>query len=271
MQNFQHGHQIKNVGKVERAASFAAGAVLITRGLQKKGWLGTAATLLGIAFVRHGITGFCYTYRALGINSTEEPQGRNVSVPSEKGVRIDDAITVNRPRDEVYRFWRDLSNLAHFMENVESVNVSPGGNRSHWIAKGPGGTQIEWDTEIINESENELIAWRTIDGSGAPNAGSLHFKDASGGRGTEVKLELQYAATGGAVGAFMAKLLGDDPAQHIHNDLKRLKARLETGVIPETDGQPVGGHRETSKTASDAVAKASEESFPASDAPAFNH
>ncbi|MGA2711817.1 MAG: YgaP-like transmembrane domain [Bryobacteraceae bacterium] len=271
MQILQHIHQTKNVGKVERAASVMAGTLLIARGLRKKGWLGTGAALLGIAFVRRGVTGFCYPYQALGINSNEASGGRNVSVPSESGIRIEEAITINRPRDEVYRFWRDLSNLAHLMQNVESVSASGDGNRSHWIAKGPGGKRMEWDTEIVNESENELIAWRSLDGSEVPNAGSVYFKDAAGGRGTEIKLELQYLPPGGAVGGFVARLFGEDPAQQIHNDLKRLKARIESGVVPETAGQPVGGRARRVEPCpnSDAVGKASEESFPASDAPAY--
>lgn len=191
-------------------------------------------------------------------------------MPYGKGVRIDEAVTINRPRDEVYRFWRDLSNLAHFMERVESVNATAGSNCSHWIAKGPGGKRMEWDAEIVNESENELIAWRSLDGSEVPNAGSVLFKDASGGRGTEVKLELQYVPPGGPVGAFIARLMNEDAARQIHNDLKRLKAQLETGIVPRTAGQSVGGRPEPHESNSDAVARASEESFPASDAPAFS-
>ncbi len=271
MQNFQRAHQPKNVGKVERATSLMAGALLVSRGLQKKNWIGTGAALLGIAFLRRAITGFCYTYQALGIDTNEASPSPNVSVPSGKGIRIDDAVTINRPRDEVYRFWRDLSNLAHFMEHVESVNASTGSSRSHWTAKGPGGKRMEWNTEIVNESENELIAWRSLDGSVVPNAGSVHFKDASGGRGTEVKIELQYVPPRGPVGALAARLFSEDPARQIHNDLKRLKARLETGSVPKTEGQPVGGQRAVHKPHSDAVASASEQSFPASDAPALSH
>jgi uncharacterized membrane protein len=225
MQNFQP----KNVGKAERAASLMAGALLFTRGLQKKSWLGTGAALLGIAFLRRAVTGFCYTYQALGIDTNEASPGpspgHNVSVPSGRGIRIGEAVTINRPRDEVYRFWRDLSNLAHFMEHVESVNASAGSNRSHWIAKGPGGKRMEWDAEIVNESENELIAWRSLDGSVIPNAGSVHFKDASGGRGTEVKVELQYVPSGGPVGAFAARLFSEGPAGNRRRAKNRGPAR----------------------------------------------
>src|SRR5262249_30733991 len=162
-----------------------------------------------------------------------------VSVPHRSGIRIDEAITINRPRAEVYRFWRNLANIAEFMEYVESVRTLNNGDdrRTRWTAKGPGGRFLEWDAEIINARENELIAWRLLDGSEVANAGSVHFKDAPGVRGTEVTLEIMYAPPGGSLGAFAARLFGEDPAARIHADLKRVKARIEAGVLAGTNGQ----------------------------------
>jgi len=236
---------------------------------------------MGIAFLRRGITGHCYSYQALGINTASGPEqtgekgtGANISVPHETGVRIDEAVTINLPREQVYHFWRDLGNLAESMEYVESVqSVDENDNHTRWVVRGPGGNSVEWEARIINERENELIAWRSVEGSDIPNAGSVHFADAAGGRGTEVHVEILYTPPGGPAGAMLAKLFGDDPAAQIRTDLKRLKAKLEAGVQPSTEGQPVGTPMNTESVPpnSDRVTKASEESFPASDAPAYIH
>jgi uncharacterized membrane protein len=276
MQNIQHRIYSPNVGRVERAVSAVAGTLLMRTALKKKGWMGAGAALLGVNFLRRGITGHCFSYEALGIRTTEAPSrsGSNATLPYETGIRVDEATTINRPREEVFRFWRDFSNIAQCMKHVESVSAIPGTNRSRWIAKGPAGKRMEWDAEIINEKENELIAWRSLEGSEVANAGSVHFKDASGGRGTEVTVELQYSPPGGTLGAFVAKLFGEEPSQQIRADLRRLKARLEAGVVPETTGQPAGApgkSREPRRPHADQVSHASEESFPASDSPAFTH
>ena len=275
MEIIRHKYNTPNVGKVERGASIMAGSLLTYLGLRQKSWTGAGIALMGAAFLRRGITGFCYTYQAFGVRTAAKTQGRNVSVPYELGIRVDEAITIDRPRAEVYQFWRNLENLAQFMQHVESVRTQPGEMKSHWVATGPAGRRMEWDAEIINDIPNRLIAWRSLENSDVANAGSVHFADASGGRGTEVRIELQYNPPGGAIGAFVSKLFGGEPSDQIRNDLKRLKTRLEAGVVPTTDGQPVGSSKgpedERRHQASEKVVSASEESFPASDSPAYTH
>lgn len=277
MEIIRHHYNTPNVGRAERAVSVAAGAVLLSYGIRKKGVIGGSLAFLSLAFLRRGITGFCYTWQTLGIRTSDRGQGRNISVPYELGIRVDESITINRPRAEVFAFWRNLENLAQFMEHVESVRVFDNGKRSHWVVRGPGGRVVQWDAEIINEAENERIGWRSLDGSEVDNAGSVSFRDAAGGRGTEVRVELQYNPPAGYLGAFFAKLFGEEPSQQIHEDLKRLKTRLEAGVVPTTEGQPAGAAQQNAgldrqeRENSEKVAAASRESFPASDSPAYSH
>jgi len=113
------------------------------------------------------------------------------------------------------------------MDNLESVQVLDG-RRSHWVVKGPGGVRMEWDAEIINEIPNELIAWRTTGGS-VDHAGSVHFEPGPGGRGTTVRVSLQYDPPGGSTGHAVATLLGTDAGTRVERDLQNLKRVLESG------------------------------------------
>jgi uncharacterized membrane protein len=144
------------------------------------------------------------------------------------------AITVNRPVEEVYRFWRDFRNLPRFMSHLESVEVIDE-RRSHWVAKAPAGATVEWDAEIIEDRPNELIAWRSLEGADVENSGSVRFKRAPGGRGTEIRIEMEYNPPGGIIGATVAKLFGREPGQQIKGDIYRLKQVLETGEVVRSD------------------------------------
>jgi uncharacterized membrane protein len=229
MEMIRHNFTSPNIGRVERGASVMIGSVLVYHGLRRS-WTGAALAFLGLGFLRRGITGFCHTYQAFGVR-TAENEGHNVSVPYELGIRVDETITINRPRPDVYRFWRNLSNLAAFMEHIESIEPVRGDVRSHWVAKGPAGTSVEWDAEIINDIENELIAWRSLGGSDVDSAGSVHFRDAPAGA-TEVRIGLQYNPPAGIVGAFVSKVFGAEPSSQIRNDLMRLRTRLEAEPAP---------------------------------------
>jgi uncharacterized membrane protein len=150
-------------------------------------------------------------------------------------VRVTKTIIINRSPEEVYRFWHNLSNLPTFMKHLESVQVT-GENRSHWIATGPSGKAVEWDAEIIDDQPNSRLAWRSLEGSEIQHSGSVEFQRATGGRGTLVRVQLQYTPPGGVVGATLAKLFGEEPGQQIDDDLRALKQVLETGEVAKSDG-----------------------------------
>jgi uncharacterized membrane protein len=125
------------------------------------------------------------------------------------------------------------------MPQLASVEIV-GHRRSHWIANGPAGWRTEWYADIINEIPNQLLAWRTVEGSELVSAGSVHFEHGPVGRGTVVRVKLQYDPPGGRLGAAFAWAFGDDPSHVIREGLRRFKQLMETGEIPTTEGQPRG-------------------------------
>lgn len=228
-----------NVGEAERWASVIGGGALAVYGLTRGNLPGVALALLGASLVHRGTTGHCYAYDAAGVSTAPAVSDNpNVSVPAGRGVKVEKTLTINRPVEELYSFWRNFENLPRVMTHLESVDDM--GDRSHWVAKGPAGTTVEWDAEVFNEKENELIAWRSLDGADVDNAGSVHFKAAPAGRGTELRIVLKYDAPAGIVGTVIAKLFGEEPSQQIDEDLRRFKSLMEAGEMPSTDGQPTG-------------------------------
>lgn len=225
-----------NVHPVERWASLALGGGMALSGL-RKGWSGLPRILAGAAIIQRGVSGQCPLYQAFGI-STAQCSG-TAAVRHGFGIRARASVTIDKPRHELFQFWRDLENLPHFLRHVESVERR-GEKQTHWVARGLGNRKIEWDAEIINEIENELIAWKSLPGASAPNAGSVRFKDAPGQQGTEVHVELEYEPPAGIVGAQLARLFGREPEQQIEADLGRLKQYLESGETATTEGQPKG-------------------------------
>lgn len=259
-----------NITQTERIASAIGGGILAAAGLKRRSPFGVALALVGGDLLRRSITGHCYAYEALGINTASKGQDSDsTSVAHRTGTRVDKSITIARPRQEVYDFWHDLTNLSRFMRNVESITQLEG-NRSHWTVKAPAGRTVEWDAIIHNEIPGEMIAWRSLPGASVDNAGSVWFREAPAGRGTEVRVELQYNPPAGKIGAAVASLWGKDPATQIQADLHRLKQILETGEIPTTEGQP-RGQQDQRPPRDREVHDASVESFPASDAPGFSH
>jgi uncharacterized membrane protein len=221
-----------NVDFQERIISSLAGALLTAYGLSsgKRGSLLMAG--LGGALLHRGMTGRCYLYNALGVN-TAKPQPATV-IPAKHGDHVEQSITIMREPAELYSFWRELENLPKVMEHLKSVEPVDR-IRSHWVADGPLGKQVEWDAEIFNDVENELIAWRSIPGSQVDTAGSVRFEPLGIGLGTKVTVNLKYDPPAGKVGAWVASMIGRDPERMIAGDLQRFKALMETcGTTPTT-------------------------------------
>lgn len=230
-----------NVGDTERLISVVGGGVLLAAGLyglSKGSWTGLVAGVIGGSLVYRGTTGHCSLYQAIGVSSAA-PAGDPAHLPAQSGVKVEQSVTINRPRDELYRYWRNFENLPKFMRHLKSVTLT--GSTTHWVAHAPLGMSVEWHAEVLTEREPEVIAWRSLTGSEIETAGSVHFKPVPNGGGTEVHVSLKYEPWGGKVGAVLAKLFGEAPEQQIVEDLRRFKQMMETGEIPTTSGQPYGG------------------------------
>jgi uncharacterized membrane protein len=167
-------------------------------------------------------------------------------------IHVEKSITINRPAEELYNFWHNFESLPRFMNHLRSVKEN-GDRRSHWVAKGPAGTEVEWDAEITEDKPNEYIAWHSLEGADVDNAGSVRFERAPGGRGTIVRAKVDYHPPAGVLGATVAKLFGEEPEKQIHVDLHRFKQMMETGEIPTTEGQPAGRSKSTSRKFDDFI------------------
>jgi uncharacterized membrane protein len=221
-----------NVSGAERWASLLAGAGLTIYGILRRDLPGAALAFGGGTLVLRGATGRCALYRALGLSTASDHRTEVERRLSRHGFKIEQAVTIRAPAHEIYRFWRDFGNLSRVLRHVEAVEDC-GNGITHWKVRGPLGATFEWDAEIINERENELIAWRTLEHSSADHAGSVHFRPLAGGR-TEVRVVLKYNPPAGAVGALVAKLFGQDPEKEIEEDL----LRLDTIFDPERTADP---------------------------------
>jgi uncharacterized membrane protein len=169
-----------------------------------------------------------------GNGTTAASEGKRSRPARTGGVHVTQALTIKRPRHEVYGFWRNFENLPRFMAHLGSVEVLDD-KRSRWKAKAPAGTSVEWEAETVEDRPNELIAWRSVADAAVPNSGSVRFKDAPGDRGTEILVELRYRPPGGKLGALIAKFFGEEPEQQVKGDLRRFKQVMETGEIVHSD------------------------------------
>lgn len=145
------------------------------------------------------------------------------------------SVTIGRPRSEIYAFWRNFSNLAQVMENVERIDMLDD-RRSHWVVKAPGGRTVEWDSVVVDDEPDRLISWQSVEGSDIRHAGQVEFLDAPPGRGTIVRATVTYDPPGGIIGEWIAKLFQREPNVQVRRDLRRLKQFLETGEVTSSAG-----------------------------------
>lgn len=219
-----------NVGDMERIGSLLAGGALIAvsllgRKTPRWGLLGA-----GVGLLLRGSTGYCSLYQALGIDGRD--RRHRDGVPGNGGVRIEHTVDIHCPAAELYQFWRRVDQLPSILRHVESV-VALDEWHSHWKARGPLGPALEWDAEIINERENQLIAWQSVHGASLKNAGSVRF-DPINEEATRLKVCLELQPVGGTAALTLIRLFGTDPQRELETDLERFKDFAERELTPES-------------------------------------
>jgi uncharacterized membrane protein len=215
----------------ERLAAVVGGAALVALAARDRTWKSISLAIAGAPLVWRGATGQWPTMPRPLADVAE----RATPLPEP----IQATVTINASRHEVYAFWRRLENLPRFMRHLESVEER-GDGTSHWVGKSPLGASVAWDAEIVEERDGQILSWQSLPGSQLENAGSVLFADATGGRGTVVRVELDFTPPGGAAGRLVSRMLGSISHRQVQEDLRRFKSLMEAGEIPTTDGQPAG-------------------------------
>jgi uncharacterized membrane protein len=175
--------------------------------------------------------------------TTARDSDRREEAAGKAGAVVGRTVTIDRPRDEIYAFWRDFRNLSRVMENIERIDAVDQ-RRSHWVVKGPAGKTVEWDSVVTDDEPGRLIAWQSVEGSDVTHKGRVEFIDAAPGRGTMVRATIAYDPPGGVIGEWIAKILQREPNVQARRDLRRLKQYLETGEIT-TSASPSGRRSES--------------------------
>jgi uncharacterized membrane protein len=212
-----------------RVAGDAMDLTLLGRALANNDGRGRARTIAATVAVA-GITAVDL-YAATNADANDSRQ--------EPAMKLTAATTIARSAQDVYDFWCDFDQLPSFMAHLDDVQLT-GGGRSHWRASAPFGRVVEWDAEITEDVPAVRLSWRSLDGAEVPNAGTVFFIPAPGGRGTEVHLSMTYEIPGGKLGQAVARYFGEEPHQQLGDDLRRLKQVMETGEVVRSDGAPWG-------------------------------
>lgn len=218
------GHQQSNrLAERDRLISVIGGGALALVGMRRR-QLALPLALIGGGLIVRGVTG--RELSSMLDHATEQ----------QEGISLRAAITINRPPDDLYAFWRNLEKLPRFMDHIERV-TDLGAGRSHWVARGPGDMALEWDAQLTEDPERRILSWKTLPDAAIEQSGQVRFVPAPDGEGTEVRLSMWYSPPAGAAGQAIAKLLRAIPKMELASSLHRLKQSLETGQIATTSGQ----------------------------------
>jgi len=216
-----------SIDALERVAALTTATAVVAYGLSRRNLPGVCLAAAATPLAYRGLSGEWPRVR----NGNSTRTGIRTALAGNRGIHVRESVRLEKPIDEVYRFWRNLENLPQFMNYLDAL-IDLGNGRSRWIAKGPAGTHVKWEAEIINEVENQVIGWQSLPGGDITTAGSVNFDTVRNGRSTQLSVHFQYAPPAGRAGSIIAKAFGREPSQTVREDLRRLKQLLEAGEFP---------------------------------------
>jgi uncharacterized membrane protein len=214
------GDRHSHAGAAGRVAATLGGAALLAYASQRerrRSWLGIGMALTGAPLVYRGLTGHWPVSRALAERAASP-------------IIVETSVTIYRPAGDLYAFWRQLENLPRFMHGIDEVTQD--GNRSRWVGRMPLGLTMRWEAEIVEDQPGRLLSWRSLPGAQVQTAGSVLFEDATGGRGTVVRVAMEICPPGSGFGRALGKALSPGTGQQVHEDLRRFKSLMEAGEVP---------------------------------------
>ncbi len=214
-----------NVSPLERVVTAISGSMMIVDAIKHPRQFRKSELLTGAYLLMRGIYGYCGIYHLLGKKKLPD-MARNINFSHE--------IFINRPRMEVYEYWRRFQNLPVILRHIQSVEpISQ--QLSQWTIQGPAGLgEISWTAETVKDEPGYLIGWTSVPGSGVETSGKIGFQDGVDG-GTLLQVNLSYRPAAGVVGAAAAKLLTPAFERAIQEDMARLKYALENHTIKNYD------------------------------------
>jgi uncharacterized membrane protein len=210
-----------NIGDKERMLSALAGSLLLYA-TAKKNTINTLLLLGGGYLLYRAVTGHCAVRAALPERGASAAHGADVKVRAQ--------LVVNKPRDEVYAFWRRLENLPLFMKHLENIDELDA-MTSAWKMKIPGGVgDVRWEATIVKEEKGTELSWHSVPGAAIENTGKINFSDTPG-KGTRVEVMISYRAPAGAIGERIAHLLTPAFQSRVEQDIYNFKRYVENATV----------------------------------------
>ena len=133
---------------------------------------------------------------------------------------IEQSIEVQAPIERVYNQWTQFEEFPKFMDGIEEIRQIDD-RHLHWVASF-GGARHEWDAEITEQSPEERVAWRNVDGK--DNAGVVTFHQIADDT-TRIMVQMDWAPEG--VKEKLGQVLGADD-RRVKADLARFKELIES-------------------------------------------